>query len=1343
MQLTGFKAKGDIVGRRARICWEFAPGGSETLADIPHVHLRRKRRDFAFPDRPKDRPDPYQVYDSKSFPPAPIPGELTVTDLPSWEVTKKNGERTLFEPISVAVSSNGRFVEILRRTIGTIYSADGLPVRQTVEILDVGTEPGALLANAVYYYQVFGDDLPPIGNDAAPYRGSAMVTDGYGLNRTLYESLPEIYRRHDVTARPETPGFDSVPELSPGPTKSSGQLRRFLDPFGLALDSMRGTAEGLRTLHDVDGVDASYLDSLAHWIGWDLSVDTEIPVRRNELKAARRLYGLVGTLPGLRALVTQHTGWSTQIAEFAQNIAQSNAPPQRHLFAITRDRDGTGWVGAHDPAEPSSLVSLESAPGGRLSPATDAQGRIRLFYEAWETPTPADIRSLSAGGSAGAAAGGYVLRRVHYKTFADGAWRDSHPILTAGVVPQADPAAIALADDRIWLGWLEHPQTGACRLRFMTGTAHASEPARLFGQRREPFKLTDGAVLTLVGNWEGADRFTVHETDFADPARASADELVRAINNQLAQSAAAANRSVHAKAGRERDGSLRFESTLAGASATIAIDLKASNTARALGFDQRTASGSPGSWNEEIRWTPPRDAVSIRPGYRAELAAVAHPPGGVRVAWAGHSAGQWRIQTAHWSEQVLVGTANGLLLSTNGTAWVSVGGLPSSDVRAVAVDADGIAWIATANGVAMRRPDGGTTTLGSALPSSDIRHVAFAGDGTVWFATAGGIAGRAVDGTIAAITTQDGLPTNDVRAIAVSDDGTLWAATAAGAVERRPSGPVASIAVTAQGSGYVNPTVTIVGAAGSDAIATATVTAGRITAITVVAGGIGYAEPVQVIIADSAGSGAGATAAIARIRVIDAAGGLPSPSVRDVAIDAGGTVYLGTAAGLAIKPAYGDALEIVNARNGLGSDDVRCVKLTQDGVPWVATARGVSTRSANGEWTTLDTSFGLASNDVLTLSFAADGRVWAGTAAGVSTIAADHTIRTLTLVEGAANAAARSIHTGWSATRELGSGGGSNREPTLASDEAKRTWLIWSQQTSIGGESWTLRCRIFDPTTMSWGPDTPLTVPAGGGRSADRIASAAQQPGGMRIYFASNRNGGSSLWSVDVTLAGAVAPPVLIIDHASSDLAPTPVEIGDATWLVYRSDRNIPMAQAGSSRPGSERASDNGTLRRHAGTVSIDRSDLERMRTRRTFGDLLSYTPNRPDGVGRLSDGELYTRGTIGLYVSAGKDGSALTQQEAERLREVLARFTPGNLRTQIILVPSDDTELVYGAGTEIDERYQDVYPFAEALGAISDESSAVIPGLTIVTSNRVDHVSANPADSRTLRQRTFFPPLK
>src|SRR5262249_46805961 len=180
-------------------------------------------------------------------------------------------------------------------------------------------------------FQLYSKNLPTDGDEAASYQSSVMVTDAYGLNRKLYESLPEIYRRHDVETRPATPGADSVPEQAP----RSGQLRRFVDLFGVSLDSLRSTAEGVRTLHDIDNVDARYLTLLAEWIGWDLSVGVDIPLRRNEIKTATRLYRLVGTLPGLRSLVSQYTGWFTQVAEFAQNLTLSNRPPQRNLFAIT------------------------------------------------------------------------------------------------------------------------------------------------------------------------------------------------------------------------------------------------------------------------------------------------------------------------------------------------------------------------------------------------------------------------------------------------------------------------------------------------------------------------------------------------------------------------------------------------------------------------------------------------------------------------------------------------------------------------------------------------------------------------------------------------------------------------------------------------------------------------------------------------------------------------------------------------------------------------------------------------------------------------------------------------
>jgi len=1359
MIVSGFQAKADIVGRRIRVAWDFVPEESETLADIPPVSLRRKLRDFDFPDPTPI--DPYLAYNSSSFPPVPIPGTLAVTDLTNWQTTE-DGERTVFEPVSVAVSTSGRMVEILRRTTGTAFDSTGVPVRQRVEILDSGQYPGDLQANTVYYYQLFGRDLPASGDAAAPYRGTAMVTDSYALNRTLYQLIPEIYRRHDVEIRPITPGTDTVPEEAP----LFGQLRRFVDLFGISLDSMRGTAEGLRTLHDIDNVDAQYLPLLAQWIGWELGVTSEIPLRRNEIKAAPRLYRLVGTLPGLRALVSQYTGWFTQVAEFAQNLAISNRPPQRNLFAVSPAADGSSWHGVNDAAEvlgfgstnqaatgstgvaavltgtaaepfalragmsltvaadgllpaavrfgqddftdpghataaevaqamqpalpdlkasasgghlaltsltvgdqselqilpePTSLVSLESAPAGRLSPQIDSQGRIRVFYEARETPTLPEAGAPSTGGNAPSLTGAYVVRNVHYKTLLDGLWRDSHPIFSQSATPQADPAAVALPDDRNWVAWVDNPQTDASRVRFAVGPSQVPLPAALQGQRLEPFALTDGAMLTLTGNWSGTDRFVVHAANFANVARASANEVVAAMNAQLTKAVAV----------REANGSIGIQTIASGDQATLAVDLRHSTTAIALGFDYRNAVGTPGSWSEEIDWSPPLDAVSIGPRRHAELAAINEVPSGVRLAWSSHRAGLWRINTAHWGDQVLVGTANGLFLRLGAGPWATVAGLPSSDVRAVALDSDGTVWIATANGVALRRPNGTVVLLAPALPSSDVRSVTLGREGTAWFATAGGVATRAADGTVTMLTTAGGLPSNDVRTVAVADDGTLWIATAAGVMERLPGGAA------------------LVFGAGSR---------------------------------------------------------LPSSDARDVAIGVDGAVFIATAAGLATQ-SPGTGFKVVDASNGLPSPEVRAVTVSHDGDVWVATAGGVSRRTA-GSWTTINTAQGLASNDARTLSVGADGSIWVGTAAGISLIATDGTILNLDLIGGGAvNPAGQSIQTGWSAPRELASDGGANREATLTVDETSRTWLVWSKQLGIGNpdESWGLHYRIFDPVAGTWGPDATLTGPPTGGRSSDRTPSAMRIPGGVRVFFSSDRNGGFGLWSVDVNLAGVIAPLISLFNDESSNLAPAPVSVGSALWLLYRGDRNVALAQIGSSTLlRSQRVPDNGTVRRFAGSVSMTPGDLERMHTRRSFGDMLSYTPNRPDGAGSLADDEFYTRGTVGLYVSRADQGSsALTQEESSRLLELLADFVPVNLRVLVIVVAAADTELVYGAGTDIQDSYRDVYPFADALGPIADQSAAAMPGLMIIHSNVVDNVSANLADLTTLRRRTFFPPLQ
>ncbi len=1357
MNVSGFVASADIIGRRVRISWDFVPQDPETLADVPPVTLRRKLRDFAFPSA--TRPDPYLVYDSTSFPPAPIPGALSVTDLPSWQ-KNWNGSLTVFEPVSVAVFAGGRMVEVLRRTIGTTYNSSGIPVQQRVEILDTGQYPGNLQANTTYYYQVFSLNLPASGDTAQPYRSSAMVTDTYGLNRTLYDSLPEIYRRHDVQTRPITPGVDSVPEQAP----RFGQLRRFVDLFGVALDSIRGGAEGLWTLHDIDRVDARYLPLLAQWIGWELSVDSEIPVQRNEIKTAARLYKLVGTPPGLRALVTQYTGWFAQVTEFAQNLTLSNQPPQRNLFGITLAAGGASWHGINDSAdalgfgagnqnaggssltaaaltgtvaEPfalragmtltaavdgllpaavrfgsgdfadpthataaevatairrglpelnatavggrvvlasetvgeqsqiriapdsTSLVSLQNSPSGRLSPVTDSLSRLRLFYEAWETPSQPEAAAPTTGVDAPSTAGAYVLRRLHYKTLMNGVWLDSHPIFPQNVIAQSDPAGIALPDDRLWVAWVDNPQTSGSHLRFTIGLSRPLLPARLLGLRRQPFALTDGAVLTLTGAWAGADKFTVHAASFANVAQATVTEIVAAMNAQLTQTVATA----------QTDGSLRIETLSGGPQASLEVDLRHSTTARALGFDNRNNVGTPGSWSEEIDWSTPLNVVSIAPGRHAELTALNDPSGGVRLAWSYYLAGRWRIESVHWAEQIIAATANGLFLRAGAGPWTAIAGLPSTNVRSVAVDSSGTTWIATGSGVVLRSPAGAISALAAALPSTDVRSVKLARDGSAWFATAAGVAILALTGALTTLTAAGGLPSNDVRAISLTDNGSAWIATASGLTVRSASG---------------------------------------------------------------------------NLKVFDSSHGLPSSDVRDSAVGADGTVYAATGAGLvAIAP--GGVITTVDATSGLPSSDVRAVAVDGDGTLLAATAGGVSQRIAN-VWTTFDTASGLPSNDTRTVSFAADGSIWVGTASGVSVIAPDESITTLDIVGGGVvNPAAQSVHTGWSSPFEL-SADSSNREPALALDETNRTWLLWSKQVAAGdpNDSWALHYRIFDPAAGSWGADTTLTAPPVGGRSSDRTPGVLRIPGGMRIFFSSDRNGGFGLWSVDITLAGVIGPLVSITEDSSSDLAPAPANVGGAVWLLYRSDRNIALTQVGVMDPGkSERVPDNGALRRYAGSVSASPENLTRNRMRGLFGDLLNYTPNRPDGGATLTDSEVYTRGTVGIYVSRTNQGSVLTQQEASRLRALLTSLIPVNMRAVISVVAPPDTEFVYSADADIGESYNDVYPFAETLGAIQETTAAAMPGVAVIHSNVAGNISVNPANLATLRLRTFFPPIE
>jgi hypothetical protein len=360
--------------------------------------------------------------------------------------------------------------------------------------------------------------------------------------------------------------------------------------------------------------------------------------------------------------------------------------------------------------------------------------------------------------------------------------------------------------------------------------------------------------------------------------------------------------------------------------------------------------------------------------------------------------------------------------------------------------------------------------------------------------------------------------------------------------------------------------------------------------------------------------------------------------------------------------------------------------------------------------------------------------------------------------------------TTWTTTNVLTSSGRANREPCAVFDTTNRLWLFWSQLT--GDDTWTLRRQVFDPITSTWSPEAALTtLPAGATRVADREPGAVRMAGGeFEIFFNSDRLGGSNLWSLTFQPATATASaPVAITSGPASDHSPTPLLVsGGSLWLLFRSDRSIPLSrvatrslpiidnritsppvpvQLSSQSPSSSsvRMTDTGTLRRFVGTTTVVLTDAARNTRRRLWDDLLSYTPQKPLGVpaeAALLDDELYTRGTVGLYLSQVIPETPLSQQMVKRLLLALERFLPINVRVVVVLAPRVDIEFVYGEGKDIDEKYQDKYPFIELFSGPQEQLiTAVLPELSLLLSTTPGHVSADPANLPTLRRRSFFPP--
>ncbi|MFF0445265.1 hypothetical protein ACFYT4_02405 [Streptomyces sp. NPDC004609] len=365
--------------------------------------------------------------------------------------------------------------------------------------------------------------------------------------------------------------------------------------------------------------------------------------------------------------------------------------------------------------------------------------------------------------------------------------------------------------------------------------------------------------------------------------------------------------------------------------------------------------------------------------------------------------------------------------------------------------------------------------------------------------------------------------------------------------------------------------------------------------------------------------------------------------------------------------------------------------------------------------------------------------------------------------------------TAWSAPYVFPSDGGGDREPSavvVPGATGDQLWLFWSRRQGTGtiDNVWTLMYRVLDPGTGDWGPEQYVTMALDApDSSADREPMPVLLPGGdLRVYFSSDRPGGSGVWFIDISPGGtAGAPATPVLSGPARDRTPVPFRVPgkQADWLLFRSDRGValsglatrplpPADNRVTSRPAPAnamtaplagvRAPDTGTLRRYAGSTTVVRAAADRNGRRRQWDDMLAYTPCKPRGAQfgeYLDNADLYTRGTLALFLSPLVPDDPLSGQLEEQLRPLLEKFLPIGTRAVLVFTPRPRIEYVYPPGRDIKEKYDDDYPYVEFVPAPGETTEAALPDWVTLLATKAGHTSVRPDDLTTFRRRTWYPP--
>lgn len=381
---------------------------------------------------------------------------------------------------------------------------------QTASFTDAGLD-----GETNYYYAVAAFDGAAQPN-FLPAFVAAMATTPYGSAEQLYGTLPALYRRFDTLLPP------ALTQVDPKDL-TKGQLRRFIEMFGLQFDLLRSYASATRSFFDLERVDGALLPLLAEWLGWPTDFTLPFSKQRNEIRFAPHFYRTTGIAANLRATLNRLTTWNAEIKEFVHNIFNANDPERLTVWGAERHN---GVWGA------PRLASVATAYEGRPSAVRETDERQWLFYHATRKAQvpPGQGSEFCAPGD---------FSHLCFKLWDFDRWTPSQQ-LTSGDRLCKYPSAVRRSDASFWVFYseLENRPTGATwQLRLsLLAAGRPATPARLRGTQSGPFNFADGDSLRVVlteGAREISKTVVFHREHFSAIAAATAAEVAALLEREL------------------------------------------------------------------------------------------------------------------------------------------------------------------------------------------------------------------------------------------------------------------------------------------------------------------------------------------------------------------------------------------------------------------------------------------------------------------------------------------------------------------------------------------------------------------------------------------------------------------------------------------------------------------------------------------------------------------------------------------------------------------------------------------------------------------------------------------